>query len=416
MAISTTRQRGIAARKQYRETAGDSRMANASTPAARSPLRPRYHQGASRRDADMPRMMYREQEQVERQREESLRGWAQLALQSKDSDFAQKQQLWQQGMAERADKRSEGRFESDQEQRGYIRDRREILDTRQDERYEEDRTQRGSDRDRRKILEGRQDERYGEDRTQRASDRDRRKILEGQQDERYESGRDRQPILEGQRDEQFKHRMKRSRFDFERAQRIDKESQVRSPSPQPLPSKTAGYYTGQTKSLGIPQEEIRGEDGKLTGRGEDFLDTLDRLSMQNPKANPQELVKEAARIAGLRNRSSITESKIADTKDRIAELREANKDEMGYDSPRALRNESDEFHQNWKEIQTLEKQSKSQERKLKKQRKADAKRETRAKRKASAKQDPRTQQIIKAAQAGNQKAIRLLKQAGIQWQ
>ena len=412
MAISTTRQRGIAARKQYRETAGDSRIANASTPAARSPLRPRYHQGVSRRNADMPRMMYREQEQVERQREESLRGWAQLALQSKNSDFAQKQQLWQQGMAERADKRSEGRFESEQEQRGYIRDRRKVLDTQQDEQYT-------STRDRRPILEkqhdklvNQRDEQFTMRRQQWRDARERKGTLEGREDERYTSTRDRSKILAGQHDEQHGQEMKQKRFDLEQDRKRAEAGLDRKKSP--LPSKTVGYYTIQAESLGIPPEEIRGEDGKLTGKGEDFLDSLDRLTIQNPKANPQELVKEAARISGLRNRSGI--------KDRIAELREINKDEMGYDEPRYLRNESDEFHQNWKEIQTLEKQSKSQERKLKKQRKADAKRETRAKQeervkgKASAKQDPKTKQIIKAAQAGDERAIRLLKQAGIQWQ
>lgn len=85
----------------------------------------------------------------------------------------------------------------------------------------------------------------------------------------------------------------------------------------PVTKEGAGYYISSARSsLGIPDSELRDEDGNLTPQGSDYLDALDVISKRNPNIGEDERIKEAARIAGLRSYDQTLE----DVNDEIASL------------------------------------------------------------------------------------------------
>jgi len=118
---------------------------------------------------------------------------------------------------------------------------------------------------------------------------------------------------------------------------------------QPLPSKTAGFYANMAIHQGVDKTEIYDEEGKLTRKGQAFVDTMDRNRAANPDATDEELTKNASQFSQLRTPRGIKE-------DRLKELKQQNIAEEGYHEPRYLTNESDQFHTNFEEIKKLEKE------------------------------------------------------------
>jgi hypothetical protein len=113
--------------------------------------------------------------------------------------------------------------------------------------------------------------------------------------------------------------LQKSQFELDRNQQLMKlyGPTMKRQENTPVTKEVAGYYISSARSaLGIPNIELRDEDGNLTPQGSDYLDAIDVISKRNPEMSEADRIKEAAKIAGLRSYDQTLE----DIDDEIASL------------------------------------------------------------------------------------------------
>ena len=352
MPLSLTRLRGVAARRQLQELGGDAALANQFTPPSRQVLAPGSMQRAGfMAQTQHPRLAFREQADLEAQREAQIRGWAELALRQKDSDFARDLERRRMGLAERRDVR-EGEMFGLEIERGKLGLGEERVEAgRRGERFGQE-----------KELYGQQKELYGREKERAA--------WQFAQDKSWDEFRRKEA------EEAAKHLAAGRPMDIE-ARRLELEERKRQATTQPERdaivlemkglerdvAKQAAEQLGTTKdaeSQLAPIMQMAGQDQLYrtdpktgaqtrTATADAYLQVLAKLRRENPDMPPEQMQLQAARKAGVRSERQVMQ-------DRIRALQDQQIAEKGYSGPsRRLRRESDEYKQAASEIAKLQK-------------------------------------------------------------
>ena len=274
MALSLTRLRGVQARRQLHELGGDAALANQMTPQSVSPLRAGTMQGARVQSERHRGIAYREQADLEAQREANIRANAELALRSKDAEFNRAMDERRMGMMEAGEERNAQLFPGQLEGQKFNLDEarkaaewRATHQTHEQETWATEKEDREYDIARRKTEDAQKDTEFGSGLVKTGLDiwdrlrgdpqrREAARLANESQRQQNEAAAANKPLAEALRGQALS----------------DAELQA-----SPV-WRAKNAYARKVVGLGVAQAAIVGEDGQPTQAGATFYEELARLT------------------------------------------------------------------------------------------------------------------------------------------